>query len=464
MQLAATVTPSNATNKIVTWVSSNSSVATVNSDGLVTAVAYGSATITAKTIDGSDLCATCVVTVVADLNNYDNYLSLTDTEVFHGDTIVIPIMMTNVDSIISFQTDIFLPEGLELLQEDGEYIINPSERMAQSHVIMSNGVSNGAIRVLCYSSNYKPFTGDSGDALFYITVKVADDADGCYPIHLKNTLLTNTDFADLVAPNVLGRVKVKAYLPGDANNSGTLTVTDVVVTAQYVLELNPQPFVFEAADVNMDNNITVADVSRIAWMVLNPTNNAPLRVPALRNHCDHMSGEGISLAIGETCKISVLLDNELVYSAFQFDLNLPAGLEASNFQLTSRAGNHSFDVNTLQNGKIRALCYSPDMTSISGYEGALLTFDVTASGDVNGVMTVDGIELITSVCQSVMLEPFTISVNNASCFNEMTMDKTIDKVEYFNLAGQRMDQPSAGVSIVVITYTDGTSATSKIIN
>ena len=462
-QLIATVLPDSATNKVVTWISSNPEIATVDTTGLVTAVAPGTATITATTTDGSNLSASCAVTVIEDLSNYDNYLSMEDVEVFHGDTIVIPVKMTNEASIISFQTDIFLPEGLELLQEDGEYLIDPSSRMTRTHSIMSNDVSNGSIRVICYSSNYKPFTGNSGDDLFYITVKVSDDAEGDYTIQLKNTLLTNTDFVDLAAPDVAANVNVKAYLLGDANNSGSVTITDVVVTAQYVLELNPQPFVFDAADVNVDGNITVADVSRIAWMVLNPTLNAPLRAPALWNNGDRMSAEDISLTAGEPRRVSILLDNEMAYNAFQLDLTLPEGLTASNFQLTDRAGSNAFDVNTLLNGNIRALCYSPSLNAIRGHEGALLTFDVTAAGDVNGDITVDGIELVTADCQSVRLDAFTIGVNNATCVNESMFGKAIAKVEYFNLAGQRMEQPATGVSLVVTTYTDGSRTAAKVI-
>ena len=58
--LKATVTPDNATNKTVTWTSSNASVASVDASGKVTAVAAGSATITAK---AGDKTATCAVTV-----------------------------------------------------------------------------------------------------------------------------------------------------------------------------------------------------------------------------------------------------------------------------------------------------------------------------------------------------------------------------------------------------------------
>jgi len=59
--ITPTITPSNATNKNVTWSSSNTSVATV-SGGVVTAVAAGTATITVTTVDGGKTAA-CIVTV-----------------------------------------------------------------------------------------------------------------------------------------------------------------------------------------------------------------------------------------------------------------------------------------------------------------------------------------------------------------------------------------------------------------
>lgn len=62
-QLSATVLPENADDKSVTWSSSNEVVATVDANGLVTAVAEGTADITAKTVNNLE--AKCVVTVNA---------------------------------------------------------------------------------------------------------------------------------------------------------------------------------------------------------------------------------------------------------------------------------------------------------------------------------------------------------------------------------------------------------------
>lgn len=63
-QLSATIAPNNASNQGVTWSSNKTNVATVSSDGLVTAVGTGNATITVTTKDGG-FTATCAITVTS---------------------------------------------------------------------------------------------------------------------------------------------------------------------------------------------------------------------------------------------------------------------------------------------------------------------------------------------------------------------------------------------------------------
>jgi hypothetical protein len=62
--LIATVTPNDADSKEVAWSSDNEAVATVNEDGRVTAIAAGTATITATTVEGEKT-AICAVAVAA---------------------------------------------------------------------------------------------------------------------------------------------------------------------------------------------------------------------------------------------------------------------------------------------------------------------------------------------------------------------------------------------------------------
>lgn len=63
-QMSANVQPANATNKTVTWQSSNASIASVNASGLVSGVAAGSASITARSNDGMNITSNAATIVV----------------------------------------------------------------------------------------------------------------------------------------------------------------------------------------------------------------------------------------------------------------------------------------------------------------------------------------------------------------------------------------------------------------
>jgi hypothetical protein len=92
--LTATVSPSNAANKAVTWSTNNSGVATVNSNGRVTAVGVGTATIVVTTVDGNRT-ASCTVTVTNTTHSGAGILTITGlpygswgVSVFSPDTVI----------------------------------------------------------------------------------------------------------------------------------------------------------------------------------------------------------------------------------------------------------------------------------------------------------------------------------------------------------------------------------------
>lgn len=85
-QLTATIVPSNASNKLINWTSSNLGVAIVNSTGRVTAIGVGYAVITATTVDGNKI-STCNVTVPITNTYYpgDNFIVRINTPAVIGE-------------------------------------------------------------------------------------------------------------------------------------------------------------------------------------------------------------------------------------------------------------------------------------------------------------------------------------------------------------------------------------------
>ncbi|MBQ2985915.1 MAG: Ig-like domain-containing protein [Tyzzerella sp.] len=81
--LIATVTPDNATNKAVSWKSSDTTVATVDSNGKVTAMKKGTATITVTTEDGS-FTDTCEVSVACSHANTTVHPAVESTCLIQG--------------------------------------------------------------------------------------------------------------------------------------------------------------------------------------------------------------------------------------------------------------------------------------------------------------------------------------------------------------------------------------------
>lgn len=86
-QLTATIDPADATNQNVSWTSDDTAVATVSSEGLVTAVQAGTATITVTTEDGGKT-ATCRVTVkMKEIPVTDVFLDYAEATLTEGDTL-----------------------------------------------------------------------------------------------------------------------------------------------------------------------------------------------------------------------------------------------------------------------------------------------------------------------------------------------------------------------------------------
>ena len=340
-----------------------------------------------------------------------NGFALRDTSAMHGATITIPLYMENTDAISAFQTDLCLPDGFSVAKANGDYQITLSNRKASDHIVMANDIGNGVFRILSYSPTLKPYSGNSG-VLLYVTITIPENGDGLYPISFKNTLLTNVNEEEKAANDVSCSLKVYPYILGDANNSGSVTISDVVATARYILKLNPTPFVFGAADVNMDGNISITDVVKISRMVLEA------RSPR------YTAGSGLQMAAmddlgadvdSERGQVNVKLDDAGRYTAFQFDLALPAGLAADNFALACNKGDYTMETYDLGDNRIRVMGYSAMVNAVETSEGVLLSFSTVDNGEgLIGDIVVDGIELVTVDGETRNLDAFSIPMSGST--------------------------------------------------
>lgn len=120
LSLAVTVSPNDATNKDVTWTSSNPDVAEVSSTGVVTARSSGTATITVSPVSYYQTLptATCQVTVLGGLMLPDDLIEIGE-EAFEGidaDVVVIPGHCEEIGrrafADCSSLTDIYIPKSV----------------------------------------------------------------------------------------------------------------------------------------------------------------------------------------------------------------------------------------------------------------------------------------------------------------------------------------------------------------
>lgn len=102
VQLRATVTPENATNQSVTWKSSNTKVATVSANGLVTMKSAGTASIICTSVDNPSVQAFCNVTVLKPVRGVS--LDIESKEMYVGENYRLTYLVSPSDASISTVT------------------------------------------------------------------------------------------------------------------------------------------------------------------------------------------------------------------------------------------------------------------------------------------------------------------------------------------------------------------------
>ncbi|MBQ9641210.1 MAG: Ig domain-containing protein [Bacteroidaceae bacterium] len=233
VQLTATVLPENATNKGVRWESSNAGVATVDAAGNVVGVSAGTCTITATTTDGSNLSASCLVTVPAPSSDK---LAVNDVVVSKGVQPRLNVRVVNKSDIAVLQFQLTLPEGFgvatPVLTERGQNLfVNMSDVTGKTNCKMFNVMS----------LNGQPLASGDGVLMQLPLTLDGSVAPGNYSALFDGVSFVPTNGSMAAGEKVIANITIdenqNATL-GDMDGDGHVTVSDVTRVIDIYLEGN----------------------------------------------------------------------------------------------------------------------------------------------------------------------------------------------------------------------------------
>lgn len=200
---------------------------------------------------------------VSDISgNKSSFLAISDASGLVGNTLTLPVSMTNEDEITAMQFELSLPDGVSVA---GATLTDRKN----GHSIDYSQLANGSYQFTVFSSSSKAIN-DSEGVVANVSLSISSSmAVGSYAIQVKNIELTTTagdaiNQADLSATLTVSNIKL-----GDVNGDDKITITDAVGIVNYILGNASSNFHAEAADVNSDGSISITDAVRVVNIILN---------------------------------------------------------------------------------------------------------------------------------------------------------------------------------------------------
>ena len=409
LTLVATVLPEDATNKSVTWKSSNEAVAIVDANGKVTAVAVGEATITATTADGSNKSATCKVTVTSTLAtsitlDYTEYEMVEKSEFQLTATILLE--STTNKGVVWSSSDMWIASvdanGLVRAYSVGEAIITATtvdgsnlsasckvtvvSSLAQSITLDKTEVSLKATETATLDATVLPETTSNKGVEWTSSdesVAIVSKKGVITAIAVGEATITATtaDGSNLSASCTVTVVPT----PGDVNNDASVNVTDIVTVASYIVGKTTDVFIFEAADMTKDGKINIVDIVAIANIILSDSSESNvLAQRCAPNSSDIIKIEDFAAGKNQSQQVAIEMTNASDYSACQMDIRLPKGMSIAECELASAATDHMVAYRELPDGAVRVLVYSLTCRTLPDSEEGIIRLRTTTDNQFEG--------------------------------------------------------------------------------
>ncbi|MBO4641942.1 MAG: choice-of-anchor D domain-containing protein [Bacteroidaceae bacterium] len=322
------------------------------------------------------------------------------------EVVTVAMTMNNMDAVSGFQLEFTLPSELEFVANSFQL----SDRK-QGHTIVSS-VSNGVLRIICYSSPDTPFSGEDGElATMQLKLKGRNSttlkASKCLLTATIDNQVMNVCSADYGATITIRSPRISA---SSTLSMGATPVTEDAVKALTVsndgnapLTINRIVFEKEGFCIQESLPLTIASSSSQTFTVVYPSteegdyattmqiySNDPeqrlwnVNVTGNRFAPNYLSFTAKDVLSTQDLSIDVAMSNYDAINGIQFDVEYPSDFYEPTNELvtTARAAGLSVSQRSISANTVRYFFYSLSDTEIAAGEGKIFTFKLQNKANV----------------------------------------------------------------------------------
>ena len=225
-----------------------------------------------------------------------------------------------------------------------------------------------------------------------------------------------------------------AQLRGDINSDGYVNTSDAIAERLFIVNGTSQGINTNLTDVNGDTDVNVGDIVSI-YNIIN--GNVPFEKSHRPYFDDTVEGKGQATTT-KTVTLDITLDNNLNYTAFQFNITTPSHITINEAKLSERCLGHEIYLNQKEPGQYTIVAFSPANDDIEGYNGVIMTLNISSTKAVtnNDQITLNKI-LFADYLENVhWRNDINLNLLGTSAVENITVDQSDHPVDVYNTQGQ----------------------------